>query len=82
MHAGENSATAESIFSKMNEVFEDNQILWKHCVGVGVDNTSVNVGKNNSIMTRVQEKIYFMGCPCHTVHNAAGKASDKFAEVS
>lgn len=23
-----------------------------------------------------------MGCPCHIVHNAAGKASDKFAEVS
>lgn len=40
---------------------------------------------NNSIMTRVQEKnssVYFMGCPCHVVHNAAGKASDKFAEVS
>ena len=69
----------------MNEVFEENQILWEHCVGVGVDNTSVNIGKNNSIMTRVQEKnssAYFMGCPCHIIHNAAGKASENLLRLA
>jgi len=36
-------------------------------------------------MTRVQQKnlaIYFMGCPCHIVHNCAQKAAEKFAGVS
>ena len=35
-------------------------------------------------MTHVKEKnltVYFMGCPCHIVHNCALKASEKFAQV-
>lgn len=51
--SGVNSATAESIFSKMNEVLVRHNVPWINCVGVGVDNTSVNMGKSNSIMTRV-----------------------------
>ena len=81
---GENSGTAECIFSKMNEVLEGCGVSWDNCVGVGVDNTSVNLGKRNSIMTRVLQKnssIYFMGCPCHIIHNMAGKGADAFMQV-
>ena len=82
---GPQCGTAESIFSKMNEVMETHHIPWTNCVGIGVDNTSVNLGKNNSIMTRVRQEnssSYFMGCPCHIVHNMALKASESFTEVS
>lgn len=85
MFTGTNCGTAESIFTKMDEVFLTNGIPWSNCVGVGVDSTSVNLGKSNSIKTRVLQKnpqAYFMGCPCHIVHNMAMKASGVFTEVS
>ena len=59
--------------------FSDEKV--HNCVGVSVDNTSVNLGKRNSILTRVLVKtptIYFMGCPCHIVHNTCMKAAEKF----
>ena len=69
----------------MAETLQKHHIPWEHCIGVSTDNTSVNLGIRNSIMTRVKEKnpaVYFMGCPCHIVHNCALKASEKFAQVS
>ena len=83
--AGQQSATAESIFTKMDNVMRDNHIPWTNCVGSAVDNTSVNLGRRNSIMTRVLQKnpkVYFMGCPCHIVHNTAMKAAESFTQVS
>ena len=82
---GVDSGTAQSIFSKMDEVITTNGISWSHCIGVGVDNTSVNLGVRNSIRTRVLQcnpNTYFTGCPCHIIHNTALKASETFAKVS
>ena len=79
------SSTAEGIFAKMQGVMQKHQISWDNCVGVGVDNTSVNMGCNNSIKTRVLQQngaIYIMGCPCHIVHNTAGKAAEACETVS
>ena len=81
--SGTNSATAQAIFDKMNAVLAMHNIPWEKCVGVGVDNTSVNLGRHNSIMTKVHQinsKVYFMGCPCHIAHNAASAASDRFRQ--
>ena len=83
--AGPHSGTAESIFTKMNSVLQSNHIPWANCVGVGVDNTSLNLGRSNSIMTRVLQQnpaTYFMSCPCHIAHNMAMKASGSFTVVS
>ena len=69
----------------MNTALESNNISWSNCVGVSVDNTSVNLGKRNSIMTRAVQQnpsTYFMGCPCHIVHNMALKASEIFTQVN
>ena len=55
---GKESATAAVIFARMNEVFLSNEISWMNCIGAGVDNTSVNLGRKNSILTRVLEKIH------------------------
>ena len=46
---GPTGATAESIFSKMNQVLSSCVIQWGNSVGFGVDNASVNRGKHNSI---------------------------------
>ena len=78
-------STAEGSFSKMQDALSKHEITWMNCVGIAVDNTSVNIGCRNSIKTRIQEAnpaIYIMGCPCHIVHNTAGKASDAFEVVS
>ena len=64
MFSGEDAATAESIFSKMDEALQDHGVPWKNCVCVGVDNTSVNLGERNLIMTRVVQKhpaVFFHG---------------------
>jgi hypothetical protein len=82
---GPSSATAAAIFDKINSVMTAHAIPWSNCVGFGVDNTSVNIGRNNSIMTRVitlNPACYFMGCPCHLVHNVACRASGSLAKQS
>ena len=84
LSSGEDSATAAAIFSKMDLVLQTNSIPWANCVGVSVDNTSVNLGRHNSIFTQVKEKnsaVYFMGCPCHIVHNTSMKATVSFTKV-
>lgn len=63
------SSTAEGIFPKMKEALSKHDIPWDNCVGIGLDNTSVNMGCTNSIKT-----ISVIGCPCHIVHNIAGKS--------
>ena len=78
-------STAERVFSKMQDPFTKHSISWDNCLGLGVDNTSVNMGCRNSIKTRVLGKntaIYIMGCPCHIVHNTAVKAVYAFEEIS
>ena len=78
-------STAEGIFTKMQATLEKHDISWMNCVGLSVDNASVNMGCRNSVKTRIQEvnpAIYVMGCPCHIVHNIAGKASNSFEIVS
>lgn len=77
--SGRDCGTATAIFSKVDSVLGRHGVPWCNCVGFGVDNTSVNIGIRHSIMTHVQEKnvaCYFMGCPCHLVHNIASHASD------
>ena len=78
------SSTAEGIFTVLNgKLVEllDCANPWDFCTSVGVDNTSVNIGTRNSLKTRIVEKnpaIFFNGCPCHIIHNAARKASEDF----
>lgn len=55
-----------------------------NCTSVGVDNTSVNIGVSNSLKVRIQacnSSVFFNGCPCHIVHNAAQKGAEQFSVV-
>ena len=79
------SSTAEGIFSvvdsRMKELLQCSN-PWALCTSVGVDNTSVIVGARDSLKTRViscNPTIYFNGCACHILHNAAQKAAESFA---
>ena len=70
--------TAEEVFAAIDGCMSSYQIPWENCVAVGVDNTNVNVGKKNSIMTRVKaqnDSVYFSGCQCHVVHNTSAAAA-------
>ena len=52
------------------------------CTSVGVDNTSVNIGVRNSLKTRILQRnpaVFFNGCPCHIIHNAAQRAGEAFS---
>ena len=78
------SSTAEGVFTKMKDVLSTHCITWVNCVGLSLDNTSVNVGCRNSIKTHLSQEnpsTYVMGCPCHIIHNTAEKAGDAFEKV-
>ena len=69
MMTGRGCGTAVSVFTKINTVLCNFQISWSNCVGV--DSASVNLGRRNSIMTRVKQKVeywYFMEYPYYLVH--------------
>ena len=77
-------STAEGIFSKMEEVLVKHSIPWKYCVGIGLDNTSVNMGCRNSIRSRIETRnpaVSVIGCPCHIVHNIATKAGEAYQKA-
>jgi hypothetical protein len=77
-------STAAGIFSCIDDALQKHDIPWPNCLGFGVDSTSVNVGKHNSIMTRIlsiNPHVYFMGCPCYMAHNAAKHATDAFCRL-
>ena len=82
---GQGAGTAESIFQKINETLILHNIPWTNCVAIGLDNTNVNMGKRNSIKSRVQKEVghcYIVGCPCHLIHNTACRGSEALDAVA
>ena len=77
--------TTEALFNNINSILRENRVDWENRVAVGLDNTAVNVGKQNSVMTLALVKnknIFITGCPCHIMHNTANKVAERFSEVS
>lgn len=77
--SGTDAATARAIFDKMDGVLGNYDIPWDNCVGLGVDNTSVNTDRHNSIISQIHainRNVYLMGCTCHITHNTANAAAD------
>ena len=72
------SSTSVSIFSSVNLVMSKYKIPWSNCIALGVNNTSVNVGKHKPLIVEVRkqnENVILMGCPCYIAHNTAGKST-------
>ena len=83
--SGAHAGTAETIFEKTEKSMEKFGTSWQFFVGFGVDNVPVNLGKKNSIMSRILKKYkqcYFMGCPSHLTHNISAYASNKFRSIA
>ena len=49
------ASTAAAIFSSINDAFVANDVSWDNCVSLGVDNTSVNVGKHRSLFVEAKK---------------------------
>ena len=76
MHLNQVKFTLKLILKMM-----EYEIPWDNCTAFGVDNINSNIGAKNSMKSRVTQvnpAIYFVGCPCHIIHNAAQKATDAF----
>ena len=70
------SGTAEILFENISIAIRSNEIDWSSCVGLSLDNTSVNLSRPNSITTRMQavnNSIYINSCLCYIVHNTANE---------
>ena len=55
------------LFDNIGGTLSDAGVEWKNCVAIDQDNTAVNVGKRNPIMTQVlgkNNKIHVNGCQC------------------
>ena len=78
------SSNADGTFAAVDKAFANNGILSDKCISLGVNNTSFNIHKHHSLITKTKEKndeIILMGCPCYMAHNAthhATKAFEKF----
>ncbi|KAI6646354.1 hypothetical protein LOD99_9225 [Oopsacas minuta] len=82
---GRNLHSSDTIMSKLLDIFLSSQIPLINCVAISCDNASVNLGKHHSIMTSVKKlnpSVYFLGCPCHIVHNAASFAAASFCSIT
>lgn len=78
-------SNAKAIFRAIDTAMSKYGVSWDKCVSLGVDNTSVNVGRHNSVIVEARKKnedIILMGCPCHIAHNAAKKATDVFSKIN
>ncbi len=66
------ASTAEAIFEKMDSVMNSQSVPWINFVDVGVEGTSVNIGRHYSIMTRIQARYKPSNLfhECHIAHNA------------
>ena len=81
---GTSSVNAANIFTAINNALESQGIPWVNCVSLSVDNTSVNMGKYNSIRSRAilkNSSLYMMKCSYHNLHNTTQKASQTFGFV-
>ena len=75
------SSNADGIFAAIDKAFANNGIPWDKCISLGVHNTSVNIGKHHSLITKAREKndeIILMGCPCHMAYNTARHTTKVF----
>ena len=77
------SSTAVEIFTAINTAMMKSNITWDNCISLAVDNTSANVGRNNSVIVEARKKnehITLIGC--YIVHNAVSKARKAFVKVA
>ena len=79
---GVDASKAKEIFDAIQNTLEKYEIPWDTCIAF---DTNSNIGAKNSIKSRVtavNPSVYFVGCPCHIIHNASQKSTEAFGEMS
>lgn len=74
-------ADANTIFSKIEKLFSENDIPWDNLVGFGSDGAPVMSSKNHSVAKKLKERIpnlFIIHCLSHCVHLAASKCAKTF----
>ena len=77
-----NQATADNTFEKIDDKMKVYDVNWSKCIAFSSDNTSVMMGKNNSIFTRIANSnpdVYPVGCACHLAHLCGKKAASQLS---
>ena len=84
--SGESAACTESIVAAINGVMSKHSLSWENVVAISMDNASVNFGRRNGILARLQREscphLYGIGCPCHIIHNTAEQGYKAFSTSS
>ena len=82
---GKDVSIAAVMFKSVDDLFSKFDLHWEYVTSIGVNNKNSNIGRHNSIASRAKEinkKMIIAGCPCHVLHNAAGKAAEEFTKMS
>lgn len=70
-------ATADRLFTKIKNLFEEFEIPMENLIGFASDGCNVMFGKNNSVAQKLQEacpNIITLKCICHSMHLCASEA--------
>jgi len=68
----------KKIFKILDGELSSCAIPWKNCLSFAADNASVMMGKTKAVASLLSKKapnVYILGCACHLIHMAAGKAA-------
>ena len=53
---GRDAPTAVNMFDSVNNLFERYNVQWDHCIGIGLNNTTANIGERNPVKSRARQK--------------------------
>lgn len=76
------SSTGENIFLLLDKELKDSNIPWQNCLAYCSDNASVMMGGEKGVKAFIEKEVpsvITIGCPCHLIHLAAGKAAGQLS---
>ena len=77
--------TAEILFNTLMDMFEKDDIPLSNIIGFAADTTNVMFGGNNSVVSRLKDKIpsiFVLRCICHSAHLCASHACEKLPRTA
>ena len=77
-------STAQQMYNMCNEVRKAFSLDWDNCATYSSDNRNPMIGQLNSLFQNIQiaqggQKIFDVGCPCHSAHVCAAKGAKEHA---
>lgn len=76
------SSTGKNIFLLLDKELKDRNIPWQNSLAYCSDNASVMMGGKKGVKAFIEKEVasvITIGCPCHLIHLAAGKAAGQLS---